>query len=288
MISPRPEPSEAFIAAFERDGYVVVENLFSAAEVDAMRTDADFVLELIINSSLANGRQSRRLDIRAQDSAIVVRKIQPVIDLSVVFADLARDTRLLDVLEVLIGEEPVLMEEKLNYKQPVDLPSRDTFSLPDDDDRFPVHHDWAYYRMNGYPVSTTSTAVAIDDCWPSNGTLRVFPGTHRLTFEHERVRNGLEVQPGAIDPDTGVDLELRAGSAVFFHSCLVHTSRPNRSGAARRLMIFSHYPRSAGMGHDARNGPNRLRESPWEWRYQQLVSSGAYRDQFKARSKGDS
>lgn len=32
-------------------------------------------------------------------------------------------------------------------------------------------------------------------------------------------------------------------------------------------MIYSHYPKAANMGHDIRNGPNRLRESGHEWDY---------------------
>ena len=51
-------------AAFGRDGYLVLPGVFDADEVAAMRADADFILELIVNSSLANERQSRRLDIR--------------------------------------------------------------------------------------------------------------------------------------------------------------------------------------------------------------------------------
>ena len=54
---------------------------------------------------------------------------------------------------------------------------------------------------------------------------------------------------------------------MLFHSLLVHNSRPNVSGRPRRVMIYSHYPAGANMGHDVRNGPNRLREAPWEWEY---------------------
>ncbi len=221
MIDSSADREKDLGAAFDRDGFVVVPAMFSDSEVAAMRADADFILELIINSSLANARHSRRLDIRRQGEAIVVRKVQPIVDLGLTLAKAAGDQRLTSVLERLIGDEPVLMEEKLNYKQVVELPSTDVFTLPADDDRFPVHHDWAYYRMNGYPPSTTSTAIALDDCHAGNGTLRVFPGTHRRSFEHERVRNGLEVAVGSVDLDTAVDLTLDAGSAVFFHSCLV-------------------------------------------------------------------
>ncbi len=272
-------------AAFSRDGYLVLPSVFNAAEVAAMRADADFVLELIVNSSLANERHSRRLDIRKRrDGAMVVRKIQPIVDLALALARFSNDDRLLRPMAELMGDEPVLMEEKLNYKQPV--PAMDLFDVPADDDRFPIHNDWAYYQVNGYPKEIISSAITIDDCHEGNGPIRVFPGTHRRHVEHLRVRNGLEVPPGTVDPGTAVSVLAPAGSVLLFHSCLIHTSGPNPSDAPRRMMIYSHYPKAAALGYDIRNGPNRLRESPWEWRYQRLKAQGAFADPFRVATTG--
>ena len=161
----------------------------------------------------------------------------------------------------LMGDEPVLMEEKLNYKQPV--PTMDSVQRAADDDRFPIHNDWAYYQVNGYPREIISSAITIDDSLEDNGPIDVFPGTHRKHVDHLRVRNGLEVPPGTVDPAAAVPVLAPAGSVLFFHSCLIHTSGPNPSEAPRRMMIYSHYPKAAALGYDIRNGPNRLRESPW-------------------------
>ena len=54
---------------------------------------------------------------------------------------------------------------------------------------------------------------------------------------------------------------------MIFHSLLIHNSRSNTSGKPRRLMIYSHYPKAADLGHDVRNGPSRLQESPYEMEY---------------------
>ncbi len=272
--------------AFLRDGYVVLPSVFAADEVAAMRADADFILELIINSSLANERHSGRLDIRRQcDGTVVVRKIQPIADLGLDLARFAADDRLLGPMAAFMGDEPVLMEEKLNYKQP--LPEIDgcgLFRLPQDDDRFPIHNDYAYYQHNDYPQAVISSAITIDECRADNGPILVFPGSHRRHVEHLRVRNGLEVPPGTVDLADAVPIHAPPGSVMFFHSCLIHTSEPNRSGQPRRLMIFSHFPKTAGIGFDIRNGPNRLRESPWEWRYQRLKAGGDYVDGFSLRA----
>ena len=277
---------QRLISTFQRDGYLVMPRVFADDEIAAMGADADFILELIINSSLANGRQSRRLDIRRKrDGTMVVRKIQPIIDLALALANVSNDDRLLKPMADLMGDEPVLMEEKLNYKQPIPgLNDAELFRTPEDDDRFPVHNDWAYYKHNDYPKEVISSALTIDDCHLENGTIKVFPGTHKRHIEHLRVSNGLEVPPGTVESGDAVPIVAPAGSVMFFHSCLIHTSMPNESGAPRRMMIYSHYPKTApqavNMGYDVRNGPNRLRESPWEWRYQRLKARGEFVDPF--------
>jgi hypothetical protein len=90
------------------------------------------------------------------------------------------------------------------------------------------------------------------------------------------------VQPGLIDPDSGIDMLVPAGTVMIFSSLLIHNSRPNLSGKPRRLMIYSHYPKAADMGIDIRNGPGRLRESPYEWEYIRKRDRGEITDTFKA------
>ncbi len=271
--------SDEMKAQFVRDGYFVMPAIFSADEVARMRVEADSILELIINSSLCHQRHSRRLDIRkCETGGLIARKVQPIIDLSLYLAEISRDDRLLAPMAELMADEPVLMEEKLNYKQPV--PDMDVFTVPEDDDRFPAHNDWAYYKMNGYPKNIISSAITIDETTEGNGPLIVFPGTHHSHVEHDQVRNGLQAPKGSFDAASGVPILAPPGSVLLFHSLLIHTSGPNRSGDSRRVMIFSHYPKAANMGADARNGPNRLREAPWEWEYQRKKEAGLFQDQF--------
>lgn len=270
-------------SGWDANGFLVLPSVFTDDEVVSMREDADFILELIINSSICNQRQSRRLDIRKRhDGSLIVRKIQPINDLSLVLSRVSEDDRLLALMGELMGDQPVLMEEKLNYKQPVC--TMDEFRVPVDDDRFPIHNDWAYYMYNGYPDTIISSAITLDDCHPGNGTIRVFPGTHHQHIEHDRVRNGLEVPQGSVDLSSGVFLDAPAGSVMFFHAKLVHTSEPNPTENPRRVMIYSHYPEKANMGIDIRNGPNRLRESPWEWEYRRCKEAGEFTDHFTIES----
>ena len=273
------------LEAFQRDGYLVMPSVFDSDEVRRMGEEADFILELVINSSLCNDRQSGRLDIRQTASRqMIVRKVQPIIDLSLVLTKFSNDVRLLGPMEQFMGDTPVLMEEKLNYKQPVSVGY--DFRVPPDDDRFPIHNDWAYYKMNGYPSSVISSALTIDESHHDNGPIQVYPGSHRQHVEHDRVRNGLEVPVGTVRPEDALPILAPAGSVMFFHSQLIHTSTPNTTSGSRRMMIYSHYPAAADMGIDVRNGPNRLRESPWEWEYRRRRDTGRYVDAFRVDATG--
>ena len=278
---------DSWIQYFQEHGYVAMERVFSDDEVQRMRKEADDILELILNSSNSLERQSGRLDLVRNEAGFLVRKIQPINDLSLYLSQISADSRLLDPMRALMNEEPILMEEKLNYKQPLPGLSFGFETKPRGTDRFPVHNDWAYYRAQNYPQGIISSAITLDDCPAESGPIHIWPGTHKSHLEHESVDIGLQVQPGLVDFEGGEDLLLPAGSVAFFSSLLVHNSRPNISGKPRRMMIYSHYPASAKMGVDVRNGPTRLREAPYEWEYTRMKLRGEENDVFRAETVDD-
>jgi ectoine hydroxylase-related dioxygenase (phytanoyl-CoA dioxygenase family) len=275
------ELSQEQIDQFHDDGYLILPAVFDENEVSRMREEADFILELVINSSICNKRKSRRLDIlNVKAGYQMVRKVQPINDLSLYLAEISADERLVNPLGQLMAETPVLMEEKLNYKEP--LPKAVDIEAVVKEDQFPVHNDWAYYVTQNYPQTIISSGISIDECTPESGPLRVWPGSHKAHLAHEKMPLGLQVKEGLIDFDGGQDVLCPAGSVMLFHTVLVHNSRANTSGKPRRLMIYSHYPQSANMGIDVRNGPTRLRESPHELSYFRAKDKGEFEDVFSA------
>ncbi len=143
---------------------------------------------------------------------------------------------------------------------------------------FHLHHDWGYYRQQGYPENTLSSAVAIDGC-EGRGPLRVIPGSHLVDApmaDADPESGSGVVADGFFSLDDLVPLDVPAGSVMLFHAKLVHDSEPNRSGEPRRVMIYSHYPRSHDPegDPDRRNGPIREYSRRFEQRYLDLVASG--------------
>lgn len=289
------EISESDIAAFGRDGYLLIESVFDDDELDGLRDASDRIVELSVNATVALGRRHPRLDAKLHDDGTVtVRKIQPINDLDPRFASLAADERLLGPLRQLMGDEPILMEEKLNPKQTIDTRHLDLGVLANSSfnreiglEGFHLHHDWGYYRQQGYPENTLSSAVAIDGC-AGRGPLRVIPGSHLvdapLVDEDAASGSGVVVD-GFFAAGDLVALDVPAGSVMLFHAKLVHDSEPNRSGQPRRVMIYSHYPRSHDphADPDRRNGPIRQYSRDVEQRYLDLVESGAASPVFALR-----
>jgi ectoine hydroxylase len=274
------------VEQFDRDGYLILPPVFTADEIDACRREADRILELVVNSSLAHRRNHPRTSMTVwPDSSITMRKVQPINDLSQVLADISADERLIGPMRRLMGGEPTLMEEKLNYKQHVPVTGADlsclVASVPDD--HFPLHHDWGYYVQQGYPENTISSAIAFDDC-AGRGPIRVLPGTHRLDPEMlnpDPAGGDGRVVTEPFDGWPRVPIEAEAGSVMFFHAKLVHDSEPNLSGLPRRMMIYSHYPADHGGDPDRRNGGMRVRARAFEDAYRTMVADGSFVDAFR-------
>jgi ectoine hydroxylase-related dioxygenase (phytanoyl-CoA dioxygenase family) len=269
---------------FAQQGYFVRTGLLDDKDLAGLRGEANAILALVLNSSVHAKKRNPRLDAHLlAEGRALVRKVQPVNDLSVTMAQLSSDPKLIGPMSELMGDEPVLMEEKLNYKQVIDLHGQDIELPPKRDDEevvavaWQLHHDWGYYRYNGYPQTTMSSAVALDDC-EGRGPIRVLPGSHLLEVELADPASGSGVVArGALGPHPElVPLNMTAGSAVFFHSMLVHDSEPNRSGEPRRMMIYSHYPKSHQPDEDPdrRNRPTREKAWPMEAEYRRLTAAG--------------
>lgn len=269
--------SLAQVAEFEKRGYITLPAAFNRDELDILRSEAERILHLVIGSSVVTGEWNARMDLTERDGRIEFRKLQPVNDLSDPIRRASEDERLVGPLRQLMGAEPVLMEEKLNYKQSLECPELlEKFHPRSGDDRFPLHHDWGYYRANGYPREIISSAICIDECTPDNGPIRVIAGSHLHEYPLKEVSassgNGEVVDAGFTEADR-VDIAAPAGSIFLFHSMLLHDSKPNLTGRPRRIMIYSHYPATYCFLEDARNGRGRSEGQKVEARMAAILSA---------------
>lgn len=288
----RDSLSQDQVEQFQKDGYLFLPGFFDD-QIKQFKNEADRILELVVNSSLANNRMNRRLSLNGHDDGSQsVRNVQPFIDLSLVFKRMAVNF-LPPLLHPLMDDKPVSLDRtsQLNYKQPLPKPVKEFDGAPFSGD-YPVHADWPYFEGKApVPANFVISSVFIDACTEDNGSLEIWPGTHEQKFDHEKTELGAFAIPqNIIDQDAGQKVCGPAGSVLLFDAKLVHSSVPNQTDGPRRLAIYRHAPKSNVetqiQDGSARPGgygfPRAITESAYENEYRRLKRLGEYEDRFVA------
>ncbi len=201
--------------AYARDGFVVVERLFSVEEAAGFKKEILRVLEEV---RAEGGDAGRSHGVWVGLSAR-----------SKVFQRANADPRMVRVLEQVIGPDVEFLSDKVVFKAAgMDFGS-------------PWHQDWHYW----HGAHKTSVWIALDDATLENGCLKVIPGSHRNIVTHDGSAadgKGFDhrVRPDQIDESKAVVVPARAGTAVFFHDLTLHASFPNASGQDRWAFISTY------------------------------------------------
>ena len=219
----------AQVAAYERDGYLVLPGLISGEEAAALlQRLEDLILERLPRSPEIRLQVEPRLaEARLSGPALLsgLRKVERLAIDDAVFRRLSRDERLLDVARDLLGPDLKLFRDALMMKPAGHGSAK------------PYHQDSAYWRIE--PRELGSFWIALDEAAPENGCMRVLPGSHRQGLvEHKRLAD-FQVEEDKLDTSNEVSVPLQPGDALFFHSMLLHATSPNRSKRPRRSMILS-------------------------------------------------
>ena len=203
---------------FNRDGFILVEDLFTRAEVARMKSEIQKVLERV-------GRTRPKI---AQAGVYVgITAACPW------FRQVHRDARVADVLAQIIGPGVEFWSDKIVFK------SADTnFGSP-------WHQDWMYWKG----AHKYSMWLALDDATPQNGCLKFMPGSHHEVADHGGEGDGHgfvnRLADGAVDESKAVTVPVAAGGAAFFHDLALHASLPNTSGRDRWALISTYRDASA-------------------------------------------
>ncbi|MDE0311944.1 MAG: phytanoyl-CoA dioxygenase family protein, partial [Caldilineaceae bacterium] len=110
--------------SFARDGFVVVPNLFSRAEVMVLKEEIQNILHAVRQESEGEGSQKKFVDETGVYVGLAGR--------SSLFRQSVRDDRLVDILEAIIGPNVEFLSDKVVYKD------EDTHIAS------PWHQDWPY------------------------------------------------------------------------------------------------------------------------------------------------
>ena len=151
--------------------------------------------------------------------------------------DIARHPRILDAFEDLIGPDILCYSMAFRAK----AADGATFAG--------WHQDSAYSRIR--PVVVLG-ALALSDCTPESGCLRVIPGSHKWgEMPHAETGDAASILArgqyisAEFDSSRAVDLVLRPGEIGFFDYRVIHGSGPNRSDDRRIMLLVEMMPASA-------------------------------------------
>src|SRR5438067_10059882 len=215
------------IAAYRRDGYLAVPGLIDRERVEALRRTTDAIVER--SRSLTRSDAVFDLDPRHTAAAPPLRRIKNPADHDPLYAWVALESPILDVVSELIGPSIRFHHSKLNLKgRRIGAPVE-------------VHQDAAFYPHSNDDV--LAVGLLLDDATADNGAMAVLPGSHQsLIYTHfdkqgHFVGGVREDDIARLDRSRAVVLTLPAGSIHIHHYRLVHWSAPNTSAGDRRLLI---------------------------------------------------
>lgn len=218
---------------FWRDGFLVVENAVTQAQLAALRAEiAGWVEQSRAHRApfgppTVDGRP--RFDMGAEHSAEApaLRRINNPSDISPAYLEAMRDSRMADMVAELIGPDVKFHHCKINLK----LTGAKTEVL--------YHQDFAYTPHTNDDIITA--LLFLDDIDDTNGALTVVPGSHRgpmhSLFDGDRFTGAVAADTEAALLSQSIPCYGPAGAVCLMHTKLAHGSAANAGDRPRGLYI---------------------------------------------------
>ena len=221
--------TEAQIAQYDKDGYVVVEGALLPETLAELRT----VTDEVVASAAGLTEHSAVLDLEASHTPDTprVRRIKQPHLAHPFYRELAAYPRIMAALEPLIGPNIRLRAggkvnmKSAEYGSPVEW-----------------HQDWAFYPHTNQDV--LAVGILLDDMDADNGPLQVLPGSHKGPCTHHHSYGAfcgaIDIDKAGLDVSTPRELHGRAGDISIHHVRLVHGSALNQSNRQRRVLFYEY------------------------------------------------
>ena len=205
---------------YERDGYIVVRNLFSEEEIGLLGKAAR-------NDNEMDKSSSERDD--GEGNAVRLALWNHPGD--GIYGMFARCRKMVDRVEEILREEVYHYHSKMILK---DAKVGGAWAW---------HQDYGYWYQNGLlSPNLCSVMIAVDQATIENGCMQVIKGSHKLG----RINHILSGDQAGADMERVeeakkrldlVHVTMEPGDALFFHSNTLHASDANESDHPRWAMI---------------------------------------------------
>ena len=215
------ELTPQLIDDFHQDGYLIVRELFDRQEIAGLLSFAK------ADAALADEAYVRR-DSGGGETRLALRND---LDDTVPYTAVVRSQRIVQAMQILLGDEVYHYHHKMMIKQ------------PRIGGAWEWHQDYGYWYNFGclFP-DMGSCMVAVDQATTENGCLQVLKGSHKLgRVDHVRIGEQVGADPERVKAARQrfelVAVELEPGDGLFFHGNLLHCSDQNHSEHPRWSLI---------------------------------------------------
>ncbi len=224
---------EEIAREYHQRGFVKLSGLFAEDEIRAWQNECD----RLQNLELVNPK-NKRTPFKNPEIPYP-EKIDPVVDISPLFTELVKDTRLLNVLKEIFSDTALLFKDKIIYK----LPGMNGYGM---------HQDWAWGWQHLAPAEDLlSVSFQIDGADEANGCIELFEGYHEKLISTPGEERGLNEQEKAgIDPARGEKMQTKAGDILIFSALTPHQSGKNLADYPRRSLYLTYNAARSGELRD--------------------------------------
>jgi ectoine hydroxylase len=213
------------LQAYERDGFLPVEELITEAEVAVHRQE----LERLVTDPAIRADERSIVEPRTQE----IRSVFEVHRISEIFARLVRDERVVGRARQILGSDVYVHQSRINVKPGFGASG------------FYWHSDFeTWHAEDGLPnMRTVSVSIALTENHDTNGGLMIMPGSHRTFLgcagatPKDNYKRSLQMQDAGTPSNEaltrladrhGIKLFTgRAGSATWFDCNCMHGSGDN-------------------------------------------------------------
>ncbi|HLJ55231.1 MAG TPA: phytanoyl-CoA dioxygenase family protein [Chthonomonadaceae bacterium] len=229
------------LAAFDQDGFVILPEFFTAAELASVKSEIDALVDSLAERLHAAGKiVDRHEDAGFRTRLALLERDYPgaavLIHIGGILGpELARlweTPRLLDIVEQIIGPE-IAGHPVWNLRSKT--PQNALVTVP-------WHQDTAYLAAGAEATLQPTAWIPLVEANGRNGTLQVVRGGHRSgRVARHRLENGrghkdswyLFIRDDELPQGEIVTCEMPAGSILLFNQLLPHRSTENLSDGVR-------------------------------------------------------
>jgi phytanoyl-CoA hydroxylase len=211
--------------AYNRDGFIVMEDVFDDASIDALVAELD-PLEEEGATFLREKLDGKAFIARADEITFTVHAVTR----SRVANAFTRSPFFVELTHDLLGPDVRLYWDQAVYKK------------PGNPQEFPWHQDNGYTFIE--PQQYLTCWVALSDADEENGCPWVIPGAHRVgTYAHRLTDIGFVCT--SEEPARRLAAPVRKGGVLVFSSLTPHMTGPNLTDRLRKTYIVQFAPDGA-------------------------------------------